>query len=225
MTPWSRREANWTHIKGAATLSQKLQLDVQTSGYQKTTHIHQAIQTLQDFLIDLQMGALAMGWELAPDLKSLDEEMRWMGSYAAWYAAMQIFLYPENVLLPTLRPVANATQTQAFEIVTQTPAFRQLMKKLRETTELTPDEARTKANDYLTALKANYQNRGISLPSLLFTPILSSTPSFQITEQYTQSDLTMLLAPRSKELLDLVTGKSILPPFLSPRDCRLCQHI
>ncbi len=33
-------------VKDADALSQKLQIDVRTSGYQKTTRIHQAIQTL-----------------------------------------------------------------------------------------------------------------------------------------------------------------------------------
>jgi hypothetical protein len=179
-----------TTLKDANALSQKLQIDIQTSGYQKITRVHQAIQTLQDILIDLQMGALAIGWEQGSPV-DFDEEMQWMGSYAAWQAAMQVFLYPENVLLPTLRPVPAQPFT-SLEKVGQSLAFQQLLEELRTYSELTPEDARRCAKNYLVALSKN-----LVLPSDLST-------SFQITEQCTQANLSAL-SQLNKKLIEDTT--------------------
>jgi ABC toxin-like protein len=61
---------------------------------------------------------------LAP---SFDEQWKWMGSYLTWRAAMFVFLYPENLLIPNLRR-RDAT----------TEAFRQLVDALRSNRALTP---------------------------------------------------------------------------------------
>jgi Tc toxin complex TcA C-terminal TcB-binding domain/Bacterial Ig domain len=189
----------------ADSLSQKLQIDIQTSGYQKITRISQAIQTLQDILIDLQTGSLTVGW--ARDEKNgleayFDEELRWIGSYSIWQAAMQVFLYPENYLLPTLRRKSDTPPGQVPEIEEQTPAFQQLLSELRKSSELTPEEAQTRAQNYLDALKNDYAptSRNIPFPPLLFADLPSVPPKpFRITEQYTQSEL-LLLAQRTKAL-------------------------
>src|SRR5262249_11833469 len=56
-------------------------------------------------------------------------------SFATWRAAMMVFLYPENALLPSLRP-------------RQTPAFARLVSDLRGAVSLTPRQACSAAAGY-----------------------------------------------------------------------------
>ena len=82
------------------------------------------------------------GWELvdalALSLKAdeFDEEWKWIGSYATWRAAMLVFLYPENLLHPSLhRP--------------QTPVYKkEIVDALRANQRLTPEEACSRARKY-----------------------------------------------------------------------------
>jgi hypothetical protein len=191
------------------TLTQQLLIDIKTGGYQKITRIEQAIQTLQSLLIDLRMGSLDIPWERDTSKESeeeFDEELHWMGAYANWYSAMQVFLHPENFLLPTLRPTPDLPEGEntpsEMEKETQTHAFRELIKDLRNNPQLTPEQARSFAKDYFDMLKSDYKNK-FQLPALLNLPILPSKP-FQITEQYTQSEL-LKLSQRTKALIDGVT--------------------
>src|SRR5207244_12088547 len=62
-------------------------------------------------------------------------EWQWIGSYSTWRAAMFVFLYPENVLIPSLRRW-------------QTPAFRQLVSDLRNNRRLSADQACQAAANY-----------------------------------------------------------------------------
>ena len=94
----------------ADALTQKLLIDVTSSGFQTITRIAQAIQTLQGILIALRTGRLEVAWEqdtAKEPQADFDEELEWIGSYGTWHAAMQVFLFPENFLLPTLRPVPD----------------------------------------------------------------------------------------------------------------------
>lgn len=137
-------------------LTDWLQIDVKGTGRRKTTRIKQAIETLQGVLFslrtnrfkdmeaetDLEPISLRPDWELAVEVAShFDEEWAWMGSYATWRAAMLVFLYPENFLLPSLR----GSTTKAFQ--------EQMVKKLRGNHQLTPEQAREAASDYLAALR------------------------------------------------------------------------
>lgn len=195
------------------TLTQQLLIDIKTSGYQKITRIEQAIQTLQSLLIELRMGSLDLPWERDTGKESeeeFDEELRWMGSYANWYSAMQVFLHPENFLLPTLRPTPDLPNGEVtpsvMEKETQTNAFRELIKDLRNGPQLTPEQARSFAKEYFVRLKSDYKNK-FQLPVLLNEPILPNKP-FQITEQYTQSEL-LKLSRRTKALID---GATLINP-------------
>jgi hypothetical protein len=75
-------------------LTRMLLIDIKSSGYQKITRIHQAIQTLQGVLIALRTKRLTengFNWALdeAKELpEDFDEELEWMGSYGTWQAAM-----------------------------------------------------------------------------------------------------------------------------------------
>src|SRR5260370_16081906 len=115
----------------------KLLIDPQFNGCQKTTRIAQAIETVQGLLFAIRTGQMPGNTTGIPDPTSFDEERNWVGSYAAWRAAMFIFLYPENVLIPTLRMRER-----------QTPAFRNLISTLRPNRRLTPEQACEAASTY-----------------------------------------------------------------------------
>jgi Repeat of unknown function (DUF346) len=53
---------------------------------------------------------------------SFETDWKWLGTYAKWRASMLVFLYPENLLLPTLRPAA--WQTPAFGRLGERPCGR-----------------------------------------------------------------------------------------------------
>ena len=77
---------------------------------------------------------------LALQAPRFDEEWKWIGSYATWRAAMFVFLYPENLLLPNLKR-------------DKTPAFADLIEKLRSDRRLTPEKACAAARAYADYLK------------------------------------------------------------------------
>lgn len=94
------------------------------------SRIPPSILASQMLLWSLRTGLLRE--EVHPDLTlyadHFDEEWMWIGSHATWRAAMFVLLYPENVLLPSLRRH-------------QTPAFRELASELRSNPRLTPEQA------------------------------------------------------------------------------------
>ncbi|MBW7886226.1 MAG: hypothetical protein H3C34_27075, partial [Caldilineaceae bacterium] len=135
-------------------LTEQLLVDFKGNGSQQTTRIEQAIETIQVALTSLRMerfatGHLAAQWCRRPDQSEadFDEEWKWMGSYASWRAAMLVFFFPENLLLPgLLLRMDRATS----------PHYENFMAKLREKSRLRPDVARkTVDQEYLAPLKAD----------------------------------------------------------------------
>src|SRR5690606_10228962 len=91
--------------------------------------IGQAIETLQGLLSSIRTGQIQdtySGLEIQDE--DFDEKWQWIGSYATWRAAMFVFLYPENIVVPSLRPKKS-------------PAFQKLVNDLRDDSRLTPDFA------------------------------------------------------------------------------------
>lgn len=114
-------------------LTTRLLIDARQGGCATTTRIAQAIETIQQVLWGTRTGLLADAYpwlKLVPAKRKLetavaefDEAWTWIGSYATWRAAIFVFLYPENILLPSLKR-------------RQTPAFRQLTDDFRGTPRL-----------------------------------------------------------------------------------------
>jgi hypothetical protein len=120
----------------ARWVTRRLLIDAQMDGRQMTTRVAQAIETLLNLLWSARLGQLdEIGVALTLDAPNFDEEWRWIGSYATWRAAMFVFMYPDNLLLPSLRRQ-------------QTPAFRDLVTALRSGRRLTPVRARQIAAGY-----------------------------------------------------------------------------
>jgi len=174
-------------------LTDWLLIEVKGTGRQKTTRINQAIETLQSILFSLRTNRFKdvnaeaelepfsprPDWNLAVSTSDFDQEWAWMGSYATWRAAMLVFLYPENLLLPSLR----GELTQDFKIEQRSGSFKTMVENLRGQQSLTPDAARGQANEYLTRLRTGPLT-GV-LPAELNAP-------FEITEQLNETQLRAL---------------------------------
>ncbi len=122
----------------AETMSNRLLLDMQDSGCRVTTRLGLAIETLQTFLWGLRTGELDR--EVYSDLKlknaeTFEKTWQWMGTYATWRAVMFVYIYPENLLLPSFKKE-------------QTPAFRALVKETRTNRRFSPAQACQAAKRY-----------------------------------------------------------------------------
>ncbi|MEO7242015.1 MAG: neuraminidase-like domain-containing protein, partial [Variovorax sp.] len=131
----SARTVGNINLRTPNALTGYLQIDVQAGGCQTTTRVAQAIETIQGMLFGARNGLLEDD-ALTLDADHFDEQWQWIGSYATWRAAMQVFLYPENALRPTLR-------------VRRSPAFDALVSNLRKVKgQLTPQAAEREAAAY-----------------------------------------------------------------------------
>ncbi len=120
-----------TQDEKAKALTDRLLIDCLADGCQQTTRIAQAIETLLSLLFSLRTRQLNdtspfEGLDLDSDF--FDEEWQWIGSYATWRSAMFTFIYPENILIPSLRRW-------------QSPAFRELVKTTRRNRRLNSEQA------------------------------------------------------------------------------------
>jgi hypothetical protein len=183
-------DPNQDAVGVANRLTQELAIDCKSSGRQKTTRVHQALETLQGVLFSLRTGRFktmppvlgttnpAANWVLALDPTrpyteaDFDEEWRWMGAYATWHGAIRVFAYPENYLLPELRPP-----------LAQTTAYKDLMIALRNQPRLTPVQARMLVEIVDTNYhKAVTSELGATLPAALRHEALVITEQLSDTE-------------------------------------------
>jgi hypothetical protein len=126
----------------ADQLAERLLVDLSSAGATRVTRIDQAVTTLQGLVNGIRTGRFggdhpAASWKIPErETKEADfeEEWKWMGSYGSWRAAMAVFLYPENSLLPDLR----STRSKEFETLKQ---------QLRSSPRLSGDAARKLLKD------------------------------------------------------------------------------
>ena len=105
-------------------LSSRLCVDLQAGPQLTTTRLDRAAEAMQGLLAGMDAGgglsAVGLDW-LAPvpsgytDLDDVLGELSWMGQYSSWLAAMSVFLYPENHVLPATWPASETSPAfQAF---------------------------------------------------------------------------------------------------------------
>ncbi|MCO6434818.1 neuraminidase-like domain-containing protein [Nitrosomonas nitrosa] len=84
--------------------SNALLINTLDNGCRKTTRVAQAIETLQLLIWGILDKQLEYKTFKIPDLnqEAFNARWRWSQSYATWRSAMFVFLYPENLLLPSL---------------------------------------------------------------------------------------------------------------------------
>jgi hypothetical protein len=120
-----------------------LMIDMKSGGCSTTTRVAQAIETVQGLLFVIRSGqhlaidSLRTLAFTATAATTFDADWQWMGSYSTWRAAMFVFLYPENIALPSLRRHA-------------TPVFGDLVRQLRSVGRISPADAVEAARTYQT---------------------------------------------------------------------------
>lgn len=112
---------NATFAETAEWASERLLLDLETDGCRETTRVDAAIESLQTLVFSLDTGQndALDGLKLDIEDEHFDARWKWLGSYRKWKSAMGVYLYPENVLFPTLRNE-------------QTPMFRFVSRRVRQ---------------------------------------------------------------------------------------------
>ncbi len=151
VAPWANR-LKLAPSEAAEFLTARLLTDLKAAGTQQTTRLLQAIETLQNLVFTLRAGQMAPGhpagaWTLAyknsanatvtvePD--HFAGEWQWMGSYDAWRGVMLVFFFPENLLMPTLRPLSAQSQ-----------AFQEFLATVRARSRLSRQDARAAVEAY-----------------------------------------------------------------------------
>ena len=120
----------------AERLAKMLFIETKDNCCVKHTRVSQAIETLQGFIFSLKSGIYdnyLSGFSLIAN--NFDEEWEWLGSYATWRAAMFTYLFPENILYPTLKRK-------------QSPGFRKVAQAIQDSSRLTPEQACKLGKDY-----------------------------------------------------------------------------
>lgn len=90
------------------------------NGCRKTTRVAQALETMQLLLWGIYNGNFEdprYSLEWWTRTQTFGEEWQWLGSYATWRSAMFVFLYPENVLFPSLIRDGSAEFNIALGII------------------------------------------------------------------------------------------------------------
>lgn len=113
-------------VENARHLGDQLLVDLENNCCYGTNRIAMAVETIQQLLWKTRTGDILQHY---PETRyvggNFDEAWTWMGSYANWRAAMFVFLYPENVLHPSLRKEG-------------TPAFRDVLDATRNNRRFDP---------------------------------------------------------------------------------------
>jgi hypothetical protein len=162
-------------------------IDMDCASYQVTTRLNQAIESLQALFFSLRNGKFQdlpalKSWQLAdPDY---DAEWTWMGSYATWGAAMGVFLYPENLLLPLLRPPFGG----------DTSAFDALVNVLAHSGQVSPENVRDAVLKTYWSTLPNVPARWTQLQQ----QNIEKLPEMPLTDQLTNDQVHALMRGEKK---------------------------
>ncbi len=120
----------------AERLAKTLFIETKDNCCTKHSRVSFAIETLQGLIFALENGIYdnyLNGFSLiAPDFR---KEWEWLGSYATWRSAIFVYIYPENLLYPTLKR-------------RQSPAFIELAETIQNANRFTPLNACQAAKKY-----------------------------------------------------------------------------
>ena len=122
-------------IENARALGDQLLIDLENNCCYKTNRVAAAIETLQQLIWKTHTKDILVNYQVRYEGGNFDEAWTWIGSYANWRAAIFVFLYPENVLHPSLRR-------------DQTPAFKEVIEATRNNRRFGPTDACEVAHKY-----------------------------------------------------------------------------
>jgi hypothetical protein len=102
----------------------------------KHTRVSFAIETMQGFLNALNTGVYdGFIGDFILNAPAFRREWEWLGSYATWRAAIFVYIYPENLLYPTLKKL-------------QSPAFIKLADTVQNANRFSPANACQAAQEF-----------------------------------------------------------------------------
>jgi hypothetical protein len=186
-----------TLLKKASDGSDKLLIDLKNNCCQRTTRISQAFETLQGVMWSIRTGLIQ---DTYPDWSistiKFDEEWKWMGSYATWRAAQFVFMYPENILLPSY-------------ISQKSGPFNELVSSLRNSSLLTPKSAYKLSQKYIDDI-SELSNLTLSAVKQVRTKVSSFDAYYQTEDKEIQ--LVYLIGYSKKDryfwaTIDPATGR------------------
>ena len=114
--------SGYTSVSQKATILQsKLEYDFSFNCCQNTTRVSAALNTLQNFARDVRANEYALddGDQIQVTHQDFDNRWKVMGSYATWRAATFVYLYPENLLIPSIKPVQSDVFSGISDQLTQ----------------------------------------------------------------------------------------------------------
>lgn len=122
--------------KASERLAQTLFIETKDNCCVKHSRVSFAIETIQGFIFSLENGVYdnyLQGFSIsAPNFK---KEWEWIGSYATWRSAVFTYIFPENLLYPTLKRL-------------QSPPFLELSETIRNANRFSSDDACRAARRY-----------------------------------------------------------------------------
>lgn len=125
----------------ARKLGDKLLIDLQDNCCTKTNRVAQAIETMQQLIWKSHTEDILSDYPgMVLNVDSFDTIWQWMGSYANWRASMFVYLYPENILLPSLKKESTA-------------GFRTILENTQNNRNFNPYQACEVSNDFREYLK------------------------------------------------------------------------
>lgn len=136
--PSATTPATPTRQDKLAYLGSRYLLDFEIACCQNTTRVGQAIEVLQKLFFNLQNGLsdATSNMVLASGVAAtFPQAWQWLSSYEQWRSLMFLYLYPQNVLLPGLKP-------------NQTTLFRQIVRGIRQNAQVNPADACGYMHDY-----------------------------------------------------------------------------
>lgn len=130
-----------TPTEKAEWFTERLFLDVESYPGRETTRLSQATASLQRLIERVRSGGVSEfpGLPTEIDDASFADRWEWLGRYPSWKAAMGVYLYPQNVLMPSLRQW-------------QTHAFHDVVSEHATTREFTQEDAADAFESYLDQL-------------------------------------------------------------------------
>ena len=193
-----------THLHNADDLYERYLIDVQIGSCLKTTRLLQATAAAQLFIQRVLLN-LEKDLSLTADKRQLWD---WMHNYRVWEANRKVFLFPENWLLPELRD-------------DKTEIFRQFESALTAK-ELSPETARSALLGYLEDFGEMAQINVIAMHEdldIMGTPVLhvvGRTPNQPY--HYFWRSCTKFAEPEMSwsgwEALDLDNANDFIMPFV-----------
>ena len=97
-------------------------LDFKTTCCQHTTRVAQGMEVLQKLFGNLRGGLPSNDLTLASSLTTFEGDWQWLGSYERWRSLLFLYLYPQNVLLPALKPGQSSQYRQTVSAIRQAPS-------------------------------------------------------------------------------------------------------